>query len=364
MKKTKLYGFPTHQEKTRTHGVDFVRIIQPLEHLNGYSDGEVEFETKIFDINKKTQWDEVAKEFDIIYFNYIHNTWGYAAMGAMARRFGTKLVLELDDALWHVRADNPAYEAWKKDSENLYNLNSIINDVDAVTTTNNYLKHVIMNNTKKSAGEIGVFPNSIDFDLYKHRSPFKDTGEHIMLTHFGSTTHFKDLEGNEFVKGMDRIMKEYPNVKFQTIGAFMPQFKEMWGSRYEHPFGAEDIYKWIGDKDKFPKFMDETDIMVVPLDEDIYNKSKSDIKRSESASAKIPFVGQKIRQYVEAVDDGVDGFLCTTDSEWYRAIKKLIDDKELRKKIGEAGFERVKRERNIKDIIPHYAKFFRKVVES
>lgn len=362
MKRISIFGFPSHQEKTRTHGVDFVRLIQPLEHLNGYNDGEYTFETKIFDIRKKTQWDEVAKEFDIIYFNYIHNTWGYAAMGAMARNFGTKLVLELDDALWHVRVDNPAYEAWKKDGENLYNLNCIINDVDAVTTTNSYLKHVIMNNTKKSNEQIGVFPNCIDFKLYKYRSPFKDTGEHIMLTHFGSTTHFKDLETSAFVKGVDRIMKEYPNVKFQTIGAFMPQFKNKWGLRYEHPFGNEDIYKWIKTPDKFPKFMAETDIIVVPLEEDIYNKSKSDIKYSEASSAKIPGVYQDIRQYHERITDGVDGFLATKDTQWYKKIKQLIDDKELRRSMGEKAFENVSKNRNIKDIIPEYAEFFKKLV--
>lgn len=356
-----VFGFPSHQEKTRTHGVDFVRIIQPLKHLNGYSDGEVEFKTTVFDINRKTKWDKVAKEYDIIYFNYINNTWGYAAMGAMARHFGCKLVMELDDALWHVRADNPSYEVWKKGSESIYNFNCIANDVDAMTTTNSYLRHVIMNNVKKSGDKIGVFPNCIDFDLYKHRAPFKDTGQ-IMLTWFGSTTHFQDLLDSEFVKGVDRVMKEYPNVKFQTIGAFMPQFKEKWGVRYEHPFGHEDIYKWITEPDKFSKFMKETDIMVTPLEEDIYNKSKSCIKYSEVSSAGVPGVYQDIRQYRNIITDGVNGFLAKNDSDWYNKIKKLIDNKELRRSMGQKTFENVKENRDIKDIIPKYAEFFKSLL--
>src|SRR3990167_10194805 len=140
LKKIKIFCFPSHASTERTSGVDFARVIQPLKYLNGYKDDEVEIETHIWDVNTKeeTNWLGVAETYDIIYLNYINSPWGYAAMGAMARKHGLKIVLDLDDSLWNLKPDNPAYEVYKKGSEALYNFNCIIDDVDISIVTNNY----------------------------------------------------------------------------------------------------------------------------------------------------------------------------------------------------------------------------------
>lgn len=351
--KKKIFAFPTHGTTERTSGVDFARIIQPMSHLSKHPD----FEVHVFDPKEKTDWLTVAKEYDIIYFNYLNNAWGFAAMGSMARKFGVKLVMDVDDALWDILPDNPAYEVYKKDGEQIKNFTAICNEVDYITTTSMYLKHVINNNTRKHPTAVKVFPNYIDLDLYSHRSPFKDTSE-IMITHFGSTTHFIDLEEEEFIKGMDRIMAEYPNVKFRTVGAFMTKFREKWGQRYENAFGHADIYKWI--KEKFPTYMDEADIIVTPLQKSIYTKSKSSIKFIEASSAGKPGIWQNIRQYDEVVD-GNNGFLAETAQEWYDALKMLIDDKTLRKKMGQRAFETVEKYWKIQDHTQDYADWFNKI---
>ena len=42
--------------------------------------------------------------------------------------------------------------------------------------------------------------------------------------------------------------------------------------------------------------------------------------------------------------NGEDGFLCQSTEEWYEVIKKLVEDRELRKQIGEAAYQRVLKE--------------------
>jgi hypothetical protein len=114
MKKIKVFALPSHQTKDRTSGVDFARIIQPMKHLDGYTDEDVEFEVDVYDIAKEVNWLDVAKKYDIIYFNYLNSPWGFAAMGAMARKFKRKIVMDLDDNLWGIREDNPAHEVYQK----------------------------------------------------------------------------------------------------------------------------------------------------------------------------------------------------------------------------------------------------------
>lgn len=360
MKKIKIYTFPTHGTHERTTGVDFVRMMQPMEALNGYKYGDYEFEVMVYDVKKHFEdkdthnWLKIAKNYDIIYLNYMPNAWGYAAMGAMARANNRKIVMDLDDSLWDLKPDNSAHAVYHKGSEALSNFTAMCNDVDYITCTNSYLKNVILNNTYKRAEKVKVFPNYVDLNFYKHRSSAKVEPQ-LTLLHYGSTTHFVDLQEQEFANGVDKIMQEYPNVKVKFVGAFIPDFKRRWGHRYENAFGHSDIYKWVDEK--FPEFMDEADVIVVPLTNDKYNKCKSSIKFIETASAKKPGVWQKIRQYEEVID-GKNGFLARTADDWYQAIKKLTDDVELRREMGENAYKTVEKNWQMKDHLEDYAKFF------
>jgi glycosyltransferase involved in cell wall biosynthesis len=358
MRKIRIFGFPSHTTKERLSGVDFARVIQPMKALNGYKDGEIEIETTVFDPHEKTDWLHVANNYDVIYFNYLNDPWGFAAMGAMARKKGLKLVMDLDDSLWNLKSDNPAHAVYQSGSEALKNFTLIANEVDYITCTNDYLKHVIMNNTKKSSPTLQVFPNFIDLDFYNHRSKPKDNGQ-ITLLHYGSTTHFNDLAEWEFMKGIERVMSTYPNVSIKFVGAFIPQFRERWGARYQNAFGAEHLERWV--KDKFPAYMDEADILVVPLTDDVYNRCKSSIKFLEASSAKVPGVYQKIRQYEEVIEEGKNGFLAEKDTHWFKAIKKLIDDVELRRSVGEEAFKTVESDWQMKDNLKTYADFFKEI---
>jgi len=66
---------------------------------------------------------------------------------------------------------------------------------------------------------------------------------------------------------------------------------------------------------------------------------------------------QRIRQY-ENVIDGSNGLLADTSNDWYEAIKSLIEDKDLRKKMGENAYKTIHDEYQIKNNVDQYAEFF------
>lgn len=370
MKTLRIFAFPSHISKERTGGVDYFRIVQPMKALDGYKYNGYKFKVEVFDPNITGEitkpdkilnyWVEVMKRNDILFLNYTTDPWGFAPMGAIARHYKRLMVLDMDDNLWNVLPDNPAYKAYQKGSNGIRDFTAIVNEVDYVTTTNMYLKHVIEHNTLKRGNDIKVMPNYVDLDnVYTHRSKFKDDGQ-IQLLHHGSTTHFIDLAEREFAEGIDRIMKDFPNVTLKTVGAFLPQFRQRWGQRYVNAYGHVDYYKWA--KEILPDYMDESDIVVVPLADNVYTRCKSNIKFNESSAFKKPGVYQKIRQYEETIIDGEDGFLADTAEDWYNKLKKLITDIKLRKQMGEKAFDTTKKQWQMKNNLNVYADFFIKAL--
>lgn len=353
----KIYCVPSHDTPERTSGVDFARIIQPMSALDGFTTERSKFKVDIFSAKKDkgVQWYELAQKYDIFYLNYTAADWSYAAMACFGHKFGVKMAMDVDDALWHIMPDNSAYEAYKKGSDGIYKFTCIANDIPFITTTNDYLKNIILDKTYKTKDKVTVFPNYINLSLYNHRPAFRNEN-HIRLLHFGSTSHFIDLQTKSFEDAIDRLFKTYPNVSLKCIGAFIPQWKMRWGMRIESGYGDSDIYRWI--KNKYPSVMDEADIMVVPLAENPYTRSKSHIKWLEMSAAKKPGVWQNIRQYAEVIDPGKTGLLAMNASEWFESIKRLIDDVDLRQKMGEAAFNEVEKHWQMKDHVIDYARYF------
>ncbi len=84
----------------------------------------------------------------------------------------------------------------------------------------------------------------------------------------------------------------------------------------------------------------ETDINLAPLVMgDPFCESKSELKFFEAGICGVPTVASATRTFREAMEDGVDGFICTTPEEWTEKLGKLIVDPEFRKAIGDKASE-------------------------
>ena len=356
-----IFCFPTHCTKDVTPGVDYARMILPMRELQK----DPRFKVTIFDntLSKgelgKFDWRVVAQEYDILYINYLTLAWDFALIGMLFRKYGKKIVFDIDDLIWEIQPDNSSYATYKPGSEGRAVVTDIVNEVDYVTVTNNYLKNALIHYTKKTDDKVMVFPNRIDLDLYKWRgTPIKKST--VRIGYFGSSSHFNDLSDRNFIDGITRLMDEYPNLELLTIGAMLASLKKKFGVRYINDFGHQDLYTWVG---MMPEKLKEVDIYAVPLVESTYCKCKSSIKFIEMGSTCKPGCWQKIRQYESIVEHGVNGFLCRTADDWYKNLKKLIDDPKLREKMGKEAFKTVEKDWQMKNNVQVYKDFFTKMME-
>lgn len=76
------------------------------------------------------------------------------------------------------------------------------------------------------------------------------------------------------------------------------------------------------------------DVVLVPLENTVFNNSKSNIKFIESAARSVPVIASPISEFSEFIDHGKNGWLCKEPDEWYECITKLINN---RKSLVDAG---------------------------
>lgn len=360
----KILGIQTHWktngDKIVTSGVDFARIVQPLQELSKNPDFEVKIVKDPFKDNNET-WDSLTKYYDIIYTSYIDSPEGYINMKVHADKNNCKVVIDLDDDLWEIPKASPVYETYHIGSFPLDVVSKVLEDATYITTTNSHLKYDIINYCKKQPNQIKVLPNFIDLEMYNKANIPEVKRDKIVIGFFGSNTHVVDIMMPEYINAIERLCKEFPNVEYRTIGLFLPHIKSKLGPQYSFTLGHADVFSWASEL--WPKMMSECDIFTAPLLNTNFSKCKSGIKFLEVSCGSKPGVYQNIRQYQEFYrQDSEALLLAETEYEWYRELKKLIEDEQLRKDIGKRAYELVKNKHQMKDGVNLYAEYFKSIL--
>lgn len=360
-KMIKLLVLETHYKTLKsgqvtTSGVDYARLVLPATHLAKLPGFKVEIRKNPFTDKEKT-WDDVTKAWDIIWTSYIDKPMGYVQMAFHAEKNDCKLVIDLDDNVWELPPENPVYKSYHPGSESLGVLSKILQNQDHITVSTSKLQSVVCRMCIKRHDQVKVLPNMIDLNAYDFNNIVRKDHP-LTIAHFGSTTHFQDLMDPAFVSGMEQVLSKYKDVRFITVGNWVPAFQSKFGPQYRQimGLGKPDVHQWINEA--WPKLMGISDIIVAPLSAAESNKSKSDIKMLETGAAKLPFIGSRVTPYNNSIGVIEEvAYLAGTSKEWFTKLEKLILDEKLRKGQGEKLHEWVKN-RSIQSNVQKWADYF------
>lgn len=321
----------------------------------------------------------------------------YKEMGRLVCQARLKpLVIDIDDDILNIDKSNPNYRAWhafdnkpdaiteipegKHDSaewksnakkfgaeivqhdgkwfmvgQSFKLVENVLEEIKAaalVTVSTQRLKDIY----SRYNSNVQVIPNAVDFEWWPKNNK-KDDG-FIRLGLFGSNTHYKDW--NEIAEVLKKVLDEFPNVKLcfnnwftskeiQKQGASLeelkktpqfPDFFEKYGL-IDHP--QVEIYEPV-EIQKWSQALSDVgiDIGLAPLSNLTFNKAKSNLKYLEFSALRIPGVYEKMEPYQDDIKHGENGFLASHPVDWYKSIKKLVEDSELRKVMGNRAWQDVK----------------------
>ena len=257
----------------------------------------------------------------------------YAKWGAVREKFNVPVLMDTDDNVHNVRPTNPGYQGYYPGSDpQMWNQYAMSRIFDAMTVTTQDL----VDYYKKFHPKIYILPNSLDIKDWESH-PLGPKTDKIKMAFICSAAH---SDGFSIIdKPVFDILEKYPNVEF-----YYPEM--YWRFLETRPEKIKDQLKgipWIPLKEWSKKMKENSfDIGLAPLKDNLFNRSKSNLRFLEFSMAGMATVASPVKPYL-CIQDGKTGFLAKEQKEWYNAMDKLISDEILRKRIAINAYDYVKK---------------------
>jgi glycosyltransferase involved in cell wall biosynthesis len=102
------------------------------------------------------------------------------------------------------------------------------------------------------------------------------------------------------------------------------------------------------------------DIGIMPLKSDAWSEGKCGFKLIQYLALGIPAIASPVGVNKHIIEQGKNGFLCTTEQEWYAALTTLIKDDVLRSEMGQTGRARMVQQYSVQANAAAFVSLFEK----
>lgn len=260
--------------------------------------------------------DRYDKKCDVVVIKYIDDRYTLDVLYTMRNTGKFKVVLDLDDNLWQIPVGNLAMGTAQQHANRIMSLTESVKCADHITVSTEPLKTALVGLNPN----ITVLPNYIDPKDWKFK---RKKHKKIRIGWVWSPTHIPDMF---VVWDALREIGKREDVEIVIFGTEIDVFKDI----------KTTNIKGV-DYQEYPRVFMEAgiDISIAPLEDNDFNKCKSNIKWLESTMAGAAFIGSNIYPYEHSVKDGKTGYLAKNTSQWIKKMTNLIENPEYRAKMVE-----------------------------
>lgn len=307
-------------------GPKYHRILLPVYLMNEI---EFEFSPKVTEEN--------IKGVDILFFNRLVSNVSIQTVLNWKEKYGFKIIIDFDDH-WVLGPDHYLYDSYKQ-----LRISEImevwIKESDAVFVTHERLFHDVFHINPN----VHILPNSIpDFGQFQCK---KMPSDFTRIFWAGGVTHRKDIET------LRNPVKKIYNLKTQFVmGGYVKGNKEWEAMASAFTSGGLFNHELIEAMpvDSYYYSYAKCDISVIPLLNTKFNSYKSNLKILEAANIGSPVVVSRVHPYLDFPEDVVN--YVTSQSDWNKHVKRLVDSPGLAVFQGEKLKEYCSKNYNFNDI--------------
>lgn len=289
-----------------------------------------------------------AYKYDIIFVQRdFLSIYGFSLAGIL-KKMNPNIIYDFDDAVFTFRSvyfKNLKKRKIKRKIEGKKRKwIKILRSAKYVTVGNKYLESF----TSKYMKNVFIIPSVIDIKKYQPKRDNKETSNGVTIGWMGSisTSLYLTLLINVFRK----LSIKYRNLRFYFVGA--PKIKIEGISM--------KVKNWNLDSEI--KDLQEFDIGIAPLPDNEWTRGKCGYKLLQYMGVGIPSVASPVGVNKEIVMEGVNGYLASSENEWFSKLSILIENKDLRIKMGKEGRRLVEQKYSIKNNVNKFIRILNRCV--
>jgi len=196
---------------------------------------------------------------------------------------------------------------------------------------------------------VSVLPTSVDTNTF---CPLADSAgdDNPIIGWVGLSSGYPYLYGIE--RALEETLRRRPRATLRIVSDCPPRFQLLPGDQV-------DYVRWtVGNH---ARSMQEMTIGIMPLDDTVVSRGKCSYKMLQYMACGLPVVVSPIGMNAEVLEQREVGFGATSEAQWVSYLDKLLDDPELRARMGQAGRWLAVQNYSIEALVPRLAKILQDV---
>lgn len=303
--------------------VDYAWFIDESDDAVFYSPGNLVSKARIFAKSwvRRMRHVRVSRDYDLLFLQREAFMTGSLRFERGFKRSGVPMVFDFDDAIWlsNVSPGNRRLN-WLKDPAKT---SAIIGMSDAVIAGNAYLADY----ARRFHKDVTIIPTVVDTDRY-HPVERRPDGQ-VVIGWIGSHTSMTHLyEAMPLVQALHERFGE--RIRFRVIS----------DRRFEAPGIPVEHVAWSSQGET--SALSGIDIGIMPMPDDEWSRGKCGFKGIQYMGMGKPAVLSAVGVNTTIVQDGENGFTASTMEEWMHKVGMLVEDADLRARLGQAAFNTIR----------------------
>lgn len=280
----------------------------------------------------------LAARYDIV---FIQRATFLLGMERLLQRINKNIIFDFDDAIFVADKGKNSLVDRLREKVQYSSVSGVIRISKCVIVENDYVRDYAL----QYCSNVQIITGPIDTERNIPGARPQDSKE-VVIGWIGSPSTAPYLGVVE--EALKTISKKYP-VAVKLIGA----------GRFVLPQVNLVLKDWSIDSEL--QELQSLDIGIMPMPDNEWTRGKVSIKLLQYMAAGIPAVCSPVGEHRRIIQDGVNGFLAASPDEWARKLSVLIEDAQLRQKVGSAGRRTAEERFSVKVNAPKMFNIFKQV---
>lgn len=229
------------------------------------------------------------------------------------RRYARKIIYDFDDAIMY-SDKHPERPSRKRQNS----FQRTVKLADMVIADNSYLASHARNFNRN----VEVLTTGLNVSDYKQNVNQPDDGK-LRLVWIGSKSTLPYLE--QIKPALEEIGSRFDNVILRII---CDDFFDLQNMEVEK-------HHWSLEKQAID--LAQSNIGLAPLPDNNFTQSRFCFKILQYAAVGLPVIASPVGANTEHIQEGTNGFLACDCADWVDKISRLLNDSQLRNRMGQAG---------------------------